>query len=307
MQETLDPAMDYVNIPEPTLVDEILDETFRLLEIEGSKLVGSLEAALKDEDFRDNLDGSEHHQPRWHQWGIITHTRKVLEMLEGEAEGYITQWGIKEKLDVYMGQKVDPQGTFTKWELFKMSIPPHDIGKFASKMSKKSVGLRDHTGHEQISGEAVADQDGAFWKYYSSKGLTDREIGYIATLAGKHFELGKIRSKAKHSAEGYSLAYANGSNFILDAQSVLANEKEILVELGLWFLVDNIAKTDLVIEAEDDLQIEDQRGKVIAQIEQKKQTGEVKDERLIEAVLQRPVNVGMAKRFLTNLLNSSIR
>jgi len=82
-----------------------------------------------------NPDEVQGHQPRFHQWGVITHTDMVMRGYKGEANNMLQAWGASQEtfgLDRRVKQYFDEEiDGIQKGQLFELAIIAHDLGKFA--------------------------------------------------------------------------------------------------------------------------------------------------------------------------------
>ena len=246
------------------------------------------------ESFYHNPDAIDEHNPNWHQWGIITHSEAFQEMFEREVIPYLKKWGQYDKVNHHLSKTIDG---ISKWNLFDMASPLHDLGKFDKGfkvMEDGSVAFK-FGGHEARSEEIIRED----WMHtlLTELGLTDSQIDYIARLAGLHFELGIIRNKAKKTEMGYTMAYARSEFFLNAVVEELPKYYGFEVEVGLLFLTDSLAKTDVFLHAEDDEEIEMKSSKAMGEILQRGL-----NRRLINAVKQNPVNTEITRNYLELIL-----
>ncbi len=295
--ETTSFGFDYKRMLE---IHDIMMTGFETLEGIGRNLVPN--QCDLDKEFREHLDDPHHHFLSWHQWGIRTHSEKCYEFFMTTAVDLLKNWEMLDEVQLHMSKVVNKYNLF---ELFCLSIPFHDVGKYASCMNGD---CRDHTGHEGISGELISNENRRIYKFLRNANLSHEEILYVSLLGTKHFELGKIRYSLRERTEqgesvGYNLKYINSPDFLTDVAQIVEENADIAIELGLWFLIDSLAKTDIVIAAESDEEIQQQEPLARALVEEKFQSGEIPSTKLTKAVLQRPVNITFAKRYLTYVLD----
>ncbi len=246
----------------------------------------------QNKDFFDNPDDPNEHKPNWHQWGIITHTEKVIEFYKKEVPRYLELCGVKEKVISHMAEKIDGK---TKDELFEIAIMLHDLGKFISRKAKKA---NDATAgfmfnkHEKASGEIIRGTK------FNSKlkeeyGLSDGQIEYIARCAELHYILGKIRKQEKDSSNGYTVDFANGAFFHQKAKEMIDKYKEYALEIGLFFLADSLGKTEIHISTSNN---EDSK----SQDDAIKQTllDRGLNLKLFKSVKEIPISVAVAENYL---------
>lgn len=79
--------------------------------------------------FRANPDDPQEHQPLWHEFGITTHTKKVVEHFFKRNNRLKP---MTEQIDEIFKETIDGK---TKEELMAISIIYHDIGKYLREIS----------------------------------------------------------------------------------------------------------------------------------------------------------------------------
>ncbi len=277
---------------EPTPPGETLtDIDLRLLDELPRLAVGLIEERPENAHFKENPDDPVEHDAVWHQFGIITHTRKFAEFYRTEAQEYFQKWGLSETVASKLSGQIDGK---TKEELLRTSIPLHDLGKFARGFKDKDGKLEpDYKGHEAKSESIIRENPEIRGLLQQTYGLTDGQVDYIARCAGLHYELGKMRDAAKKSELGFTIAFAQSEGCRQACQEIASGFPEFQTEIGILFLCDNLAKTDVRIDAETDEEIESQS----PQIEQALQSRGL-NPKLIGGVKQRPVNIAIAKEYL---------
>lgn len=244
----------------------------------------------ENKSFKQSPDDPSEHQPTWHQFGIITHTRKFADVYQTEAQQYFKEWGIDKNIDKYLSEQLDGK---SKKELLSISIPLHDLGKFARGFVMKKGKLKpDYRGHEAIS-ERLIMQDERIRGALEEQGLTDVQLQYIARCAGLHYELAKVRDTARKLDMGYTIAFANSDRLLAACNEIARKFSDFQLELGILFLCDSLAKTDIKIIAENDSDIEAQIPH-IESILQKRNLNPA----LLAAVKQIPVNIAIVRQYL---------
>jgi hypothetical protein len=248
---------------------------------------------VENEGFRRNPDSPVEHEPKWHQFGIITHTRKFLVHYRTDAKGYFEKWGISSHVEKYLAEDINGR---SKAELLPISIPLHDVGKFARGFKNTDGGVKpNYDGHEAKS-EQIILREGRIRDALKGNYLTDDQIRYIARCAGLHYELGKMRAKAKQSDLGYTIAFVESEQCPQVCAEIAEKIPEFKVEMGILFLCDSLAKTDLRIGAETDWEIEKQT-QDCEQMLLKRELNPA----LIAAVKQGPVNIAVARTYLQSI------
>lgn len=206
----------------------------RLHEIAAEVIRGHLDLTLPEtRAFLAAPDGREQHQTMWHQWGIITHTRVFLHHLDEEIPAYLRAWGLSESVDSRLSLPIDDA---PRWDLLRVAILLHDIGKFATR----TVGLqRFHfTNHERLSGEIILKE-----LNLGRYGLTPAQVEYVALTAADHFVLGVVRKRARELGR-YDERFVAGPEFGVLCDEIRRDHPEDFIEIGVLFLGDSLAKVD---------------------------------------------------------------
>jgi hypothetical protein len=181
--------------------------------------------------FLQTPDDREQHQTRWHQWGIITHTRRFLELFGTDLPCLLRQWGLHQAVESRLAGQIDRA---CKRDLLYISILLHDIGKFGARTRGRE---RFHfTHHEQLSGAIIRNE-----LRLDRFGLTQAQIEYIALTAQDHFVLGLVRKQIRER-RSYDSAFIQGREFAEIASGVVRDHPTDYVEVGVLFLGDSLAK-----------------------------------------------------------------
>lgn len=271
-------------------------EIIKSLLIQLPKLANTLiDDRPENNNFRKNPDDPKEHNTTWHQFGIITHTKQFIRFFQNEAQKYFQEWNINEKIEQKLHEKINGK---TKKELLEISIVFHDLGKFIRDFKEKNGEKKpNYKGHEQKSKKLITNNK-KINDLLKSYDLTDKQINYIANCAGLHYELGKIRNKAKKTKLGYTIAFTKSKQFKESCEEIAKQFPDFKVEIGILFLCDNLAKTDtdMIIKAKTDAEIEKQT----PQIEKMIQARQL-NPNLIKAIKQIPINVEIARIYLENI------
>jgi len=262
-------------------------------------------ADSRNASFLANPDSPAEHAPKWHQWGITTHTKMFGVYHNKDVTRMLQKWGVKDKVDQHMAQEIDGE---PKRDLIQAGIALHDLGKFTHRRYEPQDDGSWKTGfgeHEVRSGELIRDPEFAatLKRDYS---FTDNQVEYVAKCAELHFELGILRNKAK-SAGGWSINFVNSPQFDQDATDLMGQHPDMALEMGLLYLGDSMAKTNIRIDADSDDEIEAQHADVQQQIDQRLAAlpdSHKFDPKLINAAKQLPVNMAAARRYFQLWANS---
>lgn len=244
----------------------------------------------ENKNFLLNPDDTKEHVINWHQFGIITHTRHVLQAFQIDTPKLISSWEIENKIMKKLMGKIDGK---LKLELIEIGIVLHDIGKFARNF-KEENGKLEHNfhGHEAMSEHLIREDKFIYKLLNSDLGYTTSQIEYIGRIAGLHFELGKSRDAAKKASHGYSIAFSKSNDCIKSCVDIASNYPEFKEEIGILFLCDSLGKTDIRINAETDEEIDLQEIFINQVLEERKLNSA-----LISAIKQLPVNIAIVKKY----------
>lgn len=269
----------------------------RLLDI-AKELIAKHQDLSKENNaqFLKEPDSVLAHEPTWHQWGIVTHTSVFEHVYQNEIPVYLEKWGMT-SLASSLGVKIDG---VSKHTLLKAAVLFHDLGKFTGRSvldDKASPPANSFQGHERASGEVIRSSQFRMW--LDSLSLSPNQIEYIASSAELHYELGLVRDEAKRG-KGYDIAFSNSALFREHANRLIELHPNYALEIGILFLGDSLAKTDIRTMAETDEAVLAQRPMFEAEIQRRNL-----ERKLIKAVLQLPVNVAVARMYLRILSERS--
>lgn len=242
--------------------------------------------------FFENPDDPKEHGAKWHQWGIITHTKMSLKAYEEEIPQYLDQWGLLDKIKLKTSEKID---NFNKNQLLKIAILFHDLGKFSErklKNNQNNLVSFSFKNHEIASGKIIRSPE--FSETIKQEyGLTDSQIEYVAQCAEMHFELGYLRDKAKKTNVGYTIDFVNSDMFNEDLKKFYLDHQKLYMEMGILFFADFLGKTDIRIEARTDQEIET-KNHLIQQLLEEREL----NSGLIYNIKQLPINFLVVERYL---------
>lgn len=184
-------------------------------------------------DFLLHPDAREQHQSDWHQWGIITHTRRFREHFAEDVPRCLREWRLWEPADAILRSHIDGVG---RWQLLQVSILLHDIGKFGARTQGRHS--FHFSRHEELSGRVIRNELdlGRF-------GLTVPQIEYVARTAEDHFVLGLVRKRARESGT-FDRRFVEGTELRQIACDIKRDHPDDFVEVGVLFLGDSLAKVD---------------------------------------------------------------
>lgn len=247
---------------------------------------------INNKIFFDNPDNPMSHEFFWHQWGIITHTKMFLKYYREKKDEFLSKIGIKELVDEYLKEKIKDK---TKAELLELSIVFHDIGKFEKrKISYKEDGSFSYSfkGHEESSYEILKTDIFVNW-FKKELGMSEDQIEYVAQCCKKHFELGKARGLGKKSEFGFTFKFLESKDFHDYLEKIYLENKSFALEVGLLFMADTWAKTEVHIDAESDECLERQHEKIVKLVKENNWK-----EEWVFLIKRFPVNIKLAEIYL---------
>lgn len=131
-------------------------------------------------------DDPREHKPEWHQYGIITHTRRFVAALRDEVPDAVAAVdpAIAARAERYLGATI---GDLTRRELLLVAGYWHDIGKFTTRTLGRRGDWRfighAHDSARLITGERDDWADGLGAAY----GFDRAQTAFIARLADLHY------------------------------------------------------------------------------------------------------------------------
>lgn len=210
-----------------------------------------------------NPDAVTSHEPRWHEFGIVTHTEKVIDVALTKCHRLDDSSGdLAWAIDDLQTRSIDGMSLF---ELLVISLALHDLGKFQPiiRTSKEdNINRIFHTGHEARGGDLIAaarsvqppPELNTLTTIFESFAITPRQLDYIEQCVRLHFEFGKVRKHA--SKTDYSVAYTQTPEFrkacidIATEHKGLFRESDMSIEKGVLFLMDSAGKTNFTVQNE---------------------------------------------------------
>lgn len=245
----------------------------------------------RNQSFAARPDDPAEHSPRWHQYGIVTHSYEFARAMREDIPHYCKEWGLQQPVDAALDSEIDG---LSRRQLLQIVSILHDTGKFAVRYwelnSETNTTLARFETHEVSSGRVIRTELKPVLLNY---GLTENQIGYIATCAELHFELAKVRKASKEMPGGYSLGFVASPAFDAAARAILNAHPDYALEIGLLFIADGLSKTEVAAEGASDEAIAAQRPALEAEI-----TAKGLNPMLINQALQKPVNLAVAKAYL---------
>jgi hypothetical protein len=244
-----------------------------------------------NQSFAAHPNDPSEHAPAWHQFGIVEHSIKFQESMEGSVLDYVRAWGLIDSVKEALSKEIDG---VSKQELLSITALLHDIGKFTGrKVEDKSDGSTSASfeDHEAESGRLVRQEP--MYSYLETHGLTVNQIEYIAHAAELHFELGKLRRVAKTTEVGYTIKFVDTPECQEAIKQIIEEHPDFALEIGLQFIADAMSKSEEFSSATDDEGIEAERIILVEKLATKGL-----NKKLVAQALQVPVNLRIAEKYL---------
>ncbi|VVB78755.1 Uncharacterised protein [uncultured archaeon] len=243
-----------------------------LLENRLDFIVSNIAKEYGIESYSTNPDFLEKRLYPWHEFGLITHTKKVRSVFLNELDSILKDWDYT-NINQVLNKKIDG---IKKKDLIEISIPLHDLGKIIVFGSNEK-----DRGHEKLSVYLI-NQNPLKEMLYSF-GLTDNQIKYISRCVETHDVIGKeIRDELKHAGKLNSVDINNNDS--RDLCRLVSNRySDVKHEIGVYFLCDSLGKTDVITNSQNEEEI----SKIL---ERKGLREELKS-----AVMQLPTNMKLAE------------
>ncbi len=131
-------------------------------------------------------DDPREHKPEWHQFGIITHTRRFVRTLYEDIPPALRQ--VDPAIAGRVARYLDvPIGDLSRRDLMLIAGYWHDIGKFTTRTLGRRGDWRfighAHDSARLITGDRADRAEGLGARY----GLAPDQIAYVARLADLHY------------------------------------------------------------------------------------------------------------------------
>ncbi|MAG02092.1 hypothetical protein CMI42_02040 [Candidatus Pacearchaeota archaeon] len=232
--------------------------------------------------FVDNPDLLEDRLKKWHQFGLVTHTKKVRGAFNREIKEFLVKWSVFEEIERELSEEIDG---VRKKILLEISVSLHDLGKIVCYGSTAK-----NRGHE-FESTVLLKED-----YLKNKligyGLSVKQIEYVTRCVETHFSLGQEMRDALKDNGLLNMEYLSDykSKEGIDKLCERIGEKyaDVKIEIGVFFLADCLGKTDV--------------RSALNNLDRESIEGEIKDrglpEELINAAMQLPLSVMLAERYL---------
>lgn len=260
-----------------------INDISEILETELPDIIKKIAEEYKIPPYIDNPDFLEERLCSWHQFGLLTHTKKVRRVFLNELNGLLKEWRLQDKVESYFSKDIDGVERKT---LFEISIPLHDLGKIVCYSDE-----RVDREHEKASKTLIST--GFLKEELSNFGLSDGHRAYLEQCIETHDVLGKkLRDVLKHKGN-LRLDYVSSRNINNLCKDLARDYFSIKTEIGIFFLCDLLGKTDLRVSAENDMEIMQQETNIQEILEERGLSQKLK-----QAVMQLPVNLKLSEIYL---------
>jgi hypothetical protein len=242
------------------------------------EIIKNIAKQYKIESYIQNPDFKEPRLSKWHQFGLITHSKNVRKIFLTELPIILQKLNLTQKINQQLNKKID---NLTKYQLLEISIPLHDLGKI--------TGLKDtqtDRNHELASSSLIEQP---YLNQLLSNNLTSNQINYIKKCIKHHGTLGREIRDILVPQNKFNLDYLNTEEFKQLCNKVAERHKDIKLELGIYFLCDTLGKTNIKIQTNTEQEI----GQIL---QQKNLPIELK-----HAIMQQPLTQKLSEIYLKTL------
>lgn len=258
---------------------EFLDEELPGI-IRKIAIVYNIQAFINDADFL------EERMKKWHQFGVLNHTKRVRQAFSVELDPLLKQWGISEQIEKILNEEIDG---IKKKKLLELSIPLHDLGKIPVYGDE-----RINREHELCSKNLLSEN--LLKQKLSILELSEKQKQYLEKCIETHDIIGKeIRDALKHESH-LNLSFLSNQRVIDLCKELALKYQDIKTEIGIYFLCDSLGKTDIRLTALTDEEIVEKEQEIIELLEQKSLPQELK-----HGIMQLPINIKLAEVYLKSL------
>ncbi len=268
-------------------IGNIMNERYiaSLFEEELPAIIKEIAMAHNIPEYAENPDFLDKRLIRWHQFGLLEHTRRVRKSFLKELPQILKSWSVDRKITVLLSERI---GGIKKQHLLEMSIPFHDLGKIICLHD-----LQENRKHEFLSA-AIVDFLSPRLK---SAGLEDKGIAYIRRCVETHDIVGKeVRDKLTGGGHS-SLEYLSGEGAGDICRTLPARYEDIKLEAGIYFICDTLGKVGMRIKAETDSEISKGEKQVIEYLAKNHLPEDLK-----LGIMQLPINLKVAELYMRNYL-----
>lgn len=191
-------------------------------------------------EYVDNPDFFDERMKKWHQYGLLTHTRKVMEVFLEELDEILRQWNMYTQVEKRLSERI---GWINKKTLFEISILFHDLGKV--------VCLHDTAKNRQHEAASAKLLDNHFLQgKLMATGLEEEHLNYIRRCVEMHDAVGKrVRDILKDRGK-LTPSYLREDMTKELCVNLIREHSDVKLEMGIFFICDSLGKFGRSIQAE---------------------------------------------------------
>ena len=186
--------------------------------------------------FLADPDALEFHQPKWHRYGILSHSRDFLDFYEQKLPEALSAMKLPQRIFSDLEEKIDG---IPKRELLRIVALVHDLGKFSKEPEGEKTLSFIH--HEKKSKEIILNPELPVCSLLS-KYLTNAQIQYVAECAALHFALGVIRDRISKQKLEWNIQFLDSEAATEEFLKIIRQNETYAVEIGILFICDSASK-----------------------------------------------------------------
>lgn len=211
-------------------------------------LIRKIALCYNSHDFLENPDFLEKRNKKWHQFGILEHTKRVRNFFNHDLEQFLKKWGLDSEISSHFSERIDK---IERRILFDISIVLHDLGKIPAYEEDKDKGtLNTRSRNHEIYSEHLIRENFLDNKL-TELGLSESHKKYIACCVGTHGVLGKEIRDSLKGLNAYLVSNLNSSDVLQKFDEISKKYHPFETELGIFYLCDSKAKIDIEINSDE--------------------------------------------------------
>jgi hypothetical protein len=262
-----------------------------LIESKLSDIARRIAEQYNSSDFIVNPDFLEERSRRWHQFGLVEHSKRVRAFFKTGLDNFLKRISRQREFEAYFSREVEGVKIKT---LFEISILLHDLGKIVACAKNAGKPEEFDRAHEDYSRGLI--EDGLVGQILTKFGIKEEQKRYIAGCAGSHVVLSKELRDKLRARNKYSLSGISSPEVLEACTEIAARHFPYRAEIGLFYLCDSEGKLDIFIGAESDEEVARQEDSVVALLKQKGLPLELKS-----GIMHMPINLKLAEIYLKNV------
>lgn len=196
------------------------------------------EIAIKNKvpEYCQNPDFFDPRLKKWHQYGLLTHTKKVRQAYHHKLRSLLMQWGVCEKVDIKLSEVI---GDLKKKDLFDASIMLHDLGKILCLGQEQR-----NREHEKVSANLLYKEP--LKKQLDLYGFNAFHLGYLERCIATHDAVSKELRDELKDAGNLNLKTVCSERVKQSCRHLAKRYSSIdmSIEMGLFFVCDSLGKLD---------------------------------------------------------------